>query len=389
MRLPVLFLLLISLLSCSQNTVEQPPVAEKIVADTVKKFATKELEQKYYRLDTLFQNLYKANAFNGNVIVAQGGTIVYRNCFGIADKSAKLSLNEHSVFQLASVSKTITATAILLLADEGKLSLTDDVKKYLPDFPYQGVTIEHLISHRSGLSNYIYFSGAYIKDKSLQLSNNDVLELMKANQPKPYLKPGTRFNYCNTNYMLLALVLEKAAGKSYTSFIREKIFTPANMKCTWFEDELKGLPDSVKTRGYTFSMNEVEKDMFDNVYGDKGIYSTTYDLFLFNEALFSGKLLKPETLEQAILPHSKERKLSNYGYGWRMKNFSTPEKIVFHNGWWHGYRSALQRRLSDSTTVIILSNRLNSSVYNVNRVLQVLDGKIPGSIQLPEGEGEE
>jgi CubicO group peptidase (beta-lactamase class C family) len=390
MRALSVFILSILIFSSCSEKPKLPPVKQPTIElNKGRVFATKELENKYYRLDTLFQNLFKANAFNGNVIIAQGGTIVYENSFGIADKSKKTTLQTNSVFQLASVSKTLTATLVLILADEGKLKLSEDVSKYLPGFPYKGVTVEHLISHRSGLSNYLYFCGELGKAKNGKLCNGDVLDFIISTQPQPYLKPGVRFNYCNTNYMLLASIAEKVSGKKYKDLLREKILNPLAMKHTYFEDEFDSLPDSLKTTGYTFSMQEVAKDCFDFVYGDKGIYSTTHDLFTFNEALFTGKLLKPATLENALKPYSSERKQTNYGYGWRMKFFDSPEKIVFHNGWWHGYRTALQRRLSDSTTVVILSNRLNRSVYNVSRVLQVLDGKMPGNIQPNEDESEE
>ena len=122
-------------------------------------------------------------------------------------------------------------------------------------------------------------------------------------------------------------------------------------------------------------MKKIDKDRYDNVYGDKGICSTTHDVFKFCNALFSGKIIKKETLEMALQPMSKEKKTANYGLGWRMRNFTTANKLVFHNGWWHGYRTAMQRRISDGSTVVILSNRLNSSVYQTWKIFGILDDR--------------
>ena len=128
------------------------------------------------------------------------------------------------------------------------------------------------------------------------------------------------------------------------------------------------------SQGYTQSFKQVCHDRFDGVLGDKGIYTTTYDLFLLSTALYQNKLLSPQTQQLAYTPHSPEKKLSNYGLGWRMKNMNTPDKEIFHNGWWHGYRTAFHRRLRDSVTIVILSNRLNSSVYATWRVYEAIDG---------------
>ena len=139
-----------------------------------------------------------------------------------------------------------------------------------------------------------------------------------------------------------------------------------------------------KTQGYTFSMREVEGDMFDYVWGDKGIYTTTYDLLLFEEAYFNGKIIDSSFVQLATSPMSSERKLGNYGYGWRMKEFNTDNKLVYHNGWWHGYRTAMQRRLKDKICIIILSNRLNSSVYQTWRIFKTIDADTTSIIEKEE-----
>lgn len=356
--------------SCSDEPLKETKPKKTFSIDTTLTLS-KEEKEKAYRLDTLFSNLCNTNAFNGNVLIAENGKIIYKKCIGVSNQKENQLLNDSSLFQLASISKTITATLTLKLIEEEKLKLEDNVKKYLPDFPYSGIKIKHLLSHRSGLGNYIYFSGDFVADKSKKLSNEEIYKIIVNNKPPIYFEPDRQFNYNNTNYMLLALICERVSKTNFKKLCSEKIFNACGMKKTFFADEITSHKN--KTQGYTFSMREVEGDMFDYVWGDKGIYTTTYDLFLFEEAYFSGKLIDSSLLHAATLPMSKERKLGNYGYGWRMKEFNTDNKLVYHNGWWHGYRTALQRRLKDKICIILLSNRLNSSVYQTWRIFKAID----------------
>ncbi|MBS1637469.1 MAG: beta-lactamase family protein [Bacteroidetes bacterium] len=326
-----------------------------------------------YRLDTLFTKLYTANMINGNVLISKNGEIIYQKCFGWANKEQGRMLCDTSMFQLASVSKVFTATAALMLYEQRKLSLDEKVSDILKGFPYPEITVKHLLSHRSGLPNYTYFCSEYLPGDTAMLSNASVLELMIAHKPNVYFNAGARFNYSNTNYMLLALIIEKRSGMNYKQFMESELFAPLGMKHSMVNNSCRISTPEVTT-GYTTSFKPVSNDRFDGVYGDKGIYSTTYDLFLFSEALYQHTLLKAETQELAYTPYSKEKKLSNYGYGWRMKNFTGTDKDVFHNGWWHGYRTSFHRRLRDGLTIVVLSNRLNRSVYATWRIFQAIDG---------------
>jgi CubicO group peptidase (beta-lactamase class C family) len=347
------------------NTPEKPVVQSKI--DSVK------YKAEIYRLDTLFTKLYKADAFNGNVLIAKGKNIIYQKSFGYGIKEKNILLNDSSIFQLASVSKVITSVAILLLYEQGKLKLETKVSDILADFPYKDVTVKHLLSHRSGLPNYTYFCGEFLSDSICSLSNQNMLDLMIKHKPKAYLNPGLRFNYCNTNYALLALIVENISQKSYATFLKEELFTPLGMNHSYTALNIDSTKEYI-TRGYTMKYGCVANDRYDGVVGDKGIYTTTYDLFLLSTALYQHKLLANTTQELAFSPHSKEVKTHNYGYGWRMRNMNDSAKEVFHNGWWHGYRTSFHRRLKDSLTVIVLSNRLNKSVYSTWRIYAAIDG---------------
>ena len=326
-----------------------------------------------YRIDTLFQKLYNANQFNGNVLIAKSNHIIYQKSFGYGVKEKNQLLNDTTLFQLASVSKVITGIGVLLLYEQGKLKLDQPVTDFLPNFPFKNVTIRHLLSHRSGIPNYTYFCDVFLKDQNTVLSNQDILDVIVKHEPKCYLKPNTRFNYSNTNYVLLALIIEKISNQNYSDFLKQKLFIPLGMKHTYTYRNVDVFECNY-SQGYTQSFKQVCHDRFDGVLGDKGIYTTTYDLFLLSTALYQNKLLSPQTQQLAYTPYSPEKKLSNYGLGWRMKNMSTPDKEIFHNGWWHGYRTAFHRRLRDSVTIVILSNRLNRSVYSTWRVYAAIDG---------------
>ena len=344
---------------------EKPTVNSKIDSVTYK--------NEIYRLDTLFSKLHKSNAFNGNVLIAKGSKIIYQKSFGYSKKEANILLTDSSIFQLASVSKVITSVAVLLLFEQGKLNLDDKVSDILEDFPYKNITIKHLLSHRSGLPNYSYFCGEYVDKKTHRLSNQNMFDMMVKYEPKAYLNPDIRFNYCNTNYALLALIIEKISKKSYSNFLRDDLFKPLGMNHSYTALNMDSTNEQI-TCGYTMKFACVPNDIYDGILGDKGIYTTSYDLFLLSTALYQHKLLHKTTQQLAYTPHSSEKKTSNYGFGWRMKNMNDTTKEVFHNGWWHGYRTSFHRRLKDSLTIIVLSNRLNKSVYATWRIYAAIDG---------------
>jgi CubicO group peptidase (beta-lactamase class C family) len=330
-------------------------------------------EELSQRLDAFFTRLYDRGAFNGSILIAKGGRIIYRKSLGLLDKRQNLPLTDSSMFQLASVSKVLTATAVLLLHERGLVDINKEFSFYFPDFPYPGVTVKDLLNHRSGLPNYIYCLNDEICKPDYRMSNADMYSSFVLKNAPPYLTPGRRFNYCNTNYALLPLLIEKIAGKPYNRFLKEEIFEPLGMNntATIYDIDLDG---NNVTRPYDNRWHAVAFDASDYVLGDKSIYSTPYDLFIFSEALYQNKLIKTETQQLAYTAFSKEQRLSNYGYGWRLKNFKDPDKKeVYHNGWWHGYRSSFHRRLKDTLTVVILSNKLNSQTYQSQKVYQIID----------------
>lgn len=339
------------------------------------------------QLDTMFAAMNKRGGFNGSIIVSKAGAVLYQKSFGVANLTQNNSLTDSSMFQLASVSKVITATAILMLYEREQIDIDKELQFYFSDFPYSGITIKQLLNHRSGLPNYIYVLNNEIAQPNLKMSNQEMYNAFVLKNAKAYLKPDTRFNYCNTNYALLALLIEKITGKSFNQFLKEELFIPLGMRHTATIADIDVTSNKI-AQPYDLKWRAISFDASDYVLGDKSIYSTPYDLFLFSEALYQNKIISPKTQAMAYTPYSKEKKLGNYGLGWRMHDFEDSlKKEVFHNGWWHGYRSAFHRRLRDTLTIVVLSNQLNKAAYQTYKVYQILD-KTSGKSEAEEEDKE-
>ena len=379
-RVYILVILLVMFLSCGNSSTENTTgkLFSKPEHASVLSNLTKAQKIVAGKLDTFFTEMNKRGIFNGSVLVSRAGKVIYKKSLGYLDKSTQGLLTDSSMFQLASVSKVITGTAVLMLHEREIIDINKPFKFYFPDFPYENVKVKDLLNHRSGLPNYIYTLNAEICQPNYKMDNMEMYNYFISKNSKMCLKPDTRFNYCNTNYALLALLIEKTTGKTYSQFLKEELFKPLGMKntATIKDIDLNGINI---TRPYDTRWRPVSFDASDYVLGDKSIYSTPYDLFLFSEALYQNKIISPKTQELAYTAFSKEKKINNYGYGWRLKNYEDPDKKeVYHNGWWHGYRSSFHRRLKDTLTVIILSNQLNRSAYQTYKVYEILDSSVAG-----------
>ncbi len=335
--------------------------------------------EKTFSLDSLFIKKAKKQGFNGVVLIAQKGVILYQNAFGYADFSAKNSLGMNSAFQLASISKTFTATAVLLLAQDNKLKISDSIQKFIPSFPYHGITIENLLSHRSGLPNYLYCFESKRRINGPAPTNDTILKWFREADtlPPAYNQPGRSFSYNNSNFIILASIIEKVSGISYPQFIRTRIFEPLGMTHS-FIDILA--PDSLlryRTTGYEGNRKR-GRDFYDGVYGDKGIYATAGDMELWYFALHSGCLLSKHWLNEAFTPRSFEHKSRhNYGLGFRLMTDPKDMKkvhYVYHGGWWAGFSTMLWMDMDSDIVIIVLGNRKNGSVYDIKSVLSILEG---------------
>jgi CubicO group peptidase (beta-lactamase class C family) len=329
------------------------------------------------QIDAFIKNLHKTRGFNGNILVAKKGKIIYQNAIGWADYLHRDSLKIGSRFELASVTKTMTGTAIMMLVERGKLKLTQDVREFFPDFPYEGVTIKLLLTHRSGMMNYVYFvDDIYRKEHRIQkdgLSNADAMGMIAKYKPARYRAPDQAFHYNNSNYMVLASIIEKVTKVPYAQFMKENVFKPAGMVHTdvYSKATYDKIPVDVVGHDRGSWRYSVVQNFLDGPVGDKGVYSTVGDLWIFDRALRAGKLLKPATMDTAYVPRNPWLKGHfNYGYGWRI--FEAPgEKVVYHTGWWHGFRHIYLRDMKHDVVIVLLTNLSNGSLLKLDELFKI------------------
>ena len=349
--------------------------AESNVLDEVQEgISDEQIRTAVDRIDDYYTDLFQRAKFNGNILIAYKGDIIYEKSMGYAVKSTGEKLNNKSKFQLASTSKPFTATAILILYEKGQLDLDDYVTKYVSNFPYKKVTIRHLLSHQSGIPDYLNLKKLFHKK---YISNQDVLEMFAKYKPKALSSPNTRFKYNNSNYVVLAALVEKISGQSFSDFCDENIFEPLGMKDTWVWHPTQAKKE-YQTYGYKSNWVLRQPDLFDGAHGDKGIYSTTEDLLKWDQSWYNHTLLKKSTIEQAYTAQTNNSDGNNYGLGWRMKTLEDGKRLIYHNGWWHDYNLVFKRFVDDSLTIIILSNKLNMDVYHTDIAENALFGpRIP------------
>ena len=321
-----------------------------------------------------FRAFINHRRFNGSILVAKNNEIIFDTVVGYADIRRRIPLTDTSAIQLASISKPITAAVLLSLVQEGKLDLKDTVTKYLPRLPeaYQKISIEMLLSHQTGLTQYYYYCDHYLDDKECVLSNDSLIEVINCYNPGFCFNPGRRFDYCNTNYALLAAVSEKIEQKRFQEIIEERIVKPTGMKHSFLLDLQQDTLPSHLVYGNNQWNRTMEFDYLDGIVGDKGFFSTAKDLFLFDQYFTSCLMLEDSLIQLAFEPQvATNRRGNSYGLGWRLRFNDTLGKVIYHPGWWRGNRHLYFKIPSKDYTVIILSNALRGSVYNLNDLLSV------------------
>ena len=316
-----------------------------------------------------------AEGFNGNVLIAQKGVIIYQNAFGFANDSVKNNLQ--SKFQLASLSKTFTAVAVMKLAEQGKLGLDYTVKDYYPNFPYDGITIRSLLCHRSGLPFYQYTFDKMVRESKIYPTNQQIMEWFATVQPTPKIfnQADHYFGYNNTNFAILAALVEKVTGKDFEKYMHESIFGPAGMKDSYIVTTKNDSININRTVGYQFG-RKLQKDFYDDISGDKGVYSTLNDLLKWHTALKNNTLISKESFREMIMPRSFEFPgLRNYGYGFRLwVNAKQQTDYVYHTGWWKGYNTIMFFDPREDFVIILLSNKYNRTVYNLKQIIEIMHG---------------
>ena len=367
MRNLSILLCLLFLISCKDSDKKTQAVnaadSARFAAENPEAFTPQEYLRYRNVCEKFFDSLLPAPYFNGSILVARKGTILYEAYRGYKDPQLHVdSLRPNDAFHLASVSKTFTGMAVLWLKDRGKLQLDDSLQTFFKDFPYKGITVKMLLNHRSGLPNYVHYLEHYKWDKKQMVTNADVLRSLFEMHPPLEFQSGKHFAYCNTNYALLALIIETVSGMPYKTFMETNIFKPLQMNDTYVftpDDMGRALPS------FEFNNRKFPFEFLDVVYGDKNIYSTVRDMLKWDQALYPGKLFQKATLDSAFAGYSFEKEgKRNYGLGWRMTFLDNGKKLLFHNGWWHGNNTVFIRLPDEEAVIIVLSNKFNRRVYS-------------------------
>ena len=326
--------------------------------------------EKFERLDSLYSELYKYGEFNGNVLVADKGKIIFQRSYGLADEETKRNLNIETAFELASVSKQFTAMGIVQLQKEGELSYEDEISKYIPELAsYEGITIKNLLTHTGGLPDYMNLAEENW-DKSKIATNEDIIELFQKIEPEKEFEQNEDFAYSNTGYLLLATIIERFSGKSFGEYLNEAIFKPLGMDNT-FVYRRRFKPQKVQNyaQGYIYSdslkrkilPDENGEDFFyvylDGTVGDGTVSSNLHDLLKWDRSLYENDIINDEDRNLMFSSnYIKDSIDTGFGFGWFVDNDSVYGKIVSHGGKWAGYRTYIERNLDNDKTIIILQN---------------------------------
>jgi len=313
-------------------------------------------KEKLARIDSVLTYLHQRQLFNGTVLIGEKGKVLYKKAFGIANPTTQIPLSTTSSFNLASVSKQFYAMMIMMLKEQGKLNYDDLVQKYLPIFPYNNITIRHLMNQVSGLPEYFDIAQG---DMTLldTLTNQSMLELLAAKKPALVFQPGEQWEYCNTNYTTLASVIEKISGTTADKFFQQHIAGPLKLTNTYvYNLTMKTYPSSrvfgLRYEGGKPVLNDLMR--YDGIVGDGNIYSSVEDLYKWDQALYTDKLVKKSTFAEAITPGKLNNgEATNYGFGWVINE---PGKKVSHSGGWVGFVTQITRYIDQNQTIIVLTN---------------------------------
>lgn len=310
--------------------------------------------------------------FEGAILIGQGNRVITEVYKGFSDTEKQDTITKDHAYQLASVSKIFTAAAVLKLVELQKLNLTDNILNFLPELHYEGITIEHLLSHTSGLNEYIYIVDRYWPHTDIQCDNHGAMQLFAMKDLNPIFTPGRRFDYKNTNYMLLALIVERVSKMSFDDFLRRHFFEP--LKLTSPRLYHSGVSDFPSNYLHATSRCgrwrcKYTETRFDGVVGDKGLYTNARDLYWLFHNYAKGKLVADSLVQQAFTPFKDTRKRDlPYGYGMRI-HANKKHKTVYHRGLWDGFKTGVKYFPDRDLTIIVLSHYYNSPTYSVMNAL--------------------
>jgi CubicO group peptidase (beta-lactamase class C family) len=357
-------------------------------------------QDKRAQLHALFDTLYARENFNGCVLIAENGQPLIKQAYGYADLQQKRWLDANSVFELASVSKQFTAMGILILKERGLLAYADPLQKYFPQLPYSDVRISHLLTHTSGIPDFLNWQEKDIDFSRINF-NADVINKLPAIYPKTPFPVGSKFTYSNTNYILLAAIIEKCAKMSFADFLRTNIFLPLDMKHTSVYHR-RANPVKIPNYAYDYRWDPGQNTFvtpdslmkynyyMDGMNGAYGISSTVSDLLRWDQALYAHKLVTQDTFNESISPKKltdggdvEEYPGIRYTYGWMLLPYPAAQPATFHTGSYGGYNTLIVRYTTKKQTVVLLSNM--AELFPVSDIMtpieSILEGEQP---ELPE-----
>jgi CubicO group peptidase (beta-lactamase class C family) len=320
------------------------------------------------KIDTLFKDFDRPDIPGAVVMVVREGKVIYEKGYGLANVQQMTPCTASTNFRLASVSKQFTAASILMLAERKQLSLDDPITKFFPEFPAYGneITVRHLLSHRSGLIDY---EDVIPEGTTIQLSDRNVLNLVGP-QNKTYFSPGSDFRYSNTGYALLSLIVEAVSGNTYAEFLKRNIFSPLQMtNMIAYEAGISKVQN--RAYGYALENNKFvpsDQSLTSAVLGDGGIYTSVNDLFKWDQALYTHKILSQKMLKEAVTVTSPTTDISNsgYGFGWYITKHHDTD-LFFHRGHTCGFTNLIERYPEKKFTVVILTNRRDAEILDLGK----------------------
>ncbi len=331
-------------------------------------------------MQELARTLSEKDCFNGAWLYAEKGEIVSKGVLGFRDPDDTLPITEDTIFQLASVSKTFTAAAVMLLMRQGLLSPEDEITRFFPELPYPGATVRHLLNHTSGIPDYFDDADWFIKiwkEEKRVPGNDEILRFLRETKAKPYFAPGEGLHYSNTGYNLLALLVEKLSGVPYEEFLQKNIFEPAGMSATrCCHIRRDGVPFENYAQATVFENGKCVADVdseedgdvvaFDGLNGDDYVYTNIFDMFKWDRVLREGKVLTLEEQQRMYTPGKllsgedavyDEDEGLGYGFGWAVGREEELGLVVSHSGGMPGVLTWFERFIDADRVLVILSCR--------------------------------
>jgi CubicO group peptidase (beta-lactamase class C family) len=334
------------------------------------------------KVDSIMSALVGAATPGGAVIVIQDGKAVHQKGYGFANVETKAPITTTTTFDLASVSKQFTAMAIMILAERGKLGYDDPVTKFFPEFPaYAGkITVRHLLNHTSGLPDYMGVFQRRPPGISAEPTSREAMTML-AQVAEPLFAPGEKYQYSNSGYVLLGQIAEKASGLSLPAFLKANVFDPLGMSATVVTDQI---PANVANRAISYApdgdgFKNVDYTPLNRVYGDGNVNTSVEDMYKWDQALYTERLVKQSTLAEAFTPGKlNSGSFTDYGFGWTIANVNGL-KVLMHGGSWAGFRTSITRIPTERFSVVVLSNVTNFNPAGAaKRIANVyLGDKIP------------